>query len=153
MAAEAMKAGMEVLRPKLLEKKEKGEEPTLGKVIIGTVEGDIHNLGKNIVIAMLEGAGFEVYDLGEDVPTEKFIEKAIEVKPDIVASSALLTPTMIKQKEIEEALKKAGIREKVKTLIGGAPVSEDWRKEIGADGYAEDAIKAVIVAKKLLGKE
>ncbi|MEM3562855.1 MAG: corrinoid protein [Candidatus Jordarchaeaceae archaeon] len=123
-----------------------------GNVVIGTVEGDIHDLGKTLVIAMLNSAGFRVYDLGVDVPASKYVEKAKEVRADIVASSALLTTTKDRMKDIEEELVRAGIRDKVKTLIGGATVSAEYAREIGADGYAKDAFEAVAVAKSLVNK-
>ncbi|MEM2984480.1 MAG: corrinoid protein [Candidatus Jordarchaeaceae archaeon] len=123
-----------------------------GSVVIGTVEGDIHDLGKTLVIAMLSSAGFRVYDLGVDVPASKYVEKAKEVRADIVASSALLTTTKDRMKDIEEELVRAGIRDKVKTLIGGATVSAEYAREIGADGYAKDAFEAVAVAKSLVNK-
>ncbi|MEX2725043.1 MAG: B12-binding domain-containing protein [Candidatus Freyarchaeota archaeon] len=123
-----------------------------GNVVIGTVEGDIHDLGKTLVIAMLNSAGFRVYDLGVDVPASRYVEKAKEVRADIVASSALLTTTKDRMKDIEEELVRAGIRDKVKTLIGGATVSAEYAREIGADGYAKDAFEAVAVAKSLVNK-
>jgi len=118
--------------------------------VIGTVEGDIHDIGKDIVVAMLSGSGFEVSDLGVDVSVNRFIEKAKEVDADIIASSALIGPTMVGQKKIENALKDAGLKTKFKTLIGGAPVTKDWQEEIGADGYAENAVAAVKIAKRLI---
>lgn len=123
----------------------------LGKVVLGTVEGDIHDLGKTIVFAMLSGAGFKVYDIGIDVPASKFVEKAIEVKADIVAASALLTTTVPRLKDIEDALVKAGIRKKVKTMVGGAAVTERYVKYIGADGYGKDGYEAVKIAKSFMG--
>ncbi len=149
MAAEAMKAASEVLRPEIVKRGEVVKR--LGKVIIGTVAGDIHDIGKSLVALMLEASGFEVIDLGVDVPTETFVEKVRELKPDILGLSALLTTTMLEQKKVIEALKREGLRDKVKVIVGGAPVTEEWAKSIGADGYAEDAIRAVRLVKKLLG--
>jgi corrinoid protein of di/trimethylamine methyltransferase len=148
MAAEAMKQALTVLMPAL--SKSTKERKTLGKVVIGTVEGDIHDIGKSIVSTMLMAAGFEVIDLGVDVPVKKFIEKVKEVKPEIVGMSALMTSTMVKMVDVVKALKQEGLREKVKIIIGGAPTSKDWAEEIGADGYAADALEAVEVAKKLI---
>ncbi len=130
-----------------------GRRETLGRVVIGTVAGDIHEIGKNIVASMLTAAGFEVIDLGTDVPVEKFVEAVKKYKPDILGLSALLTTTMHVQKEIIEALKKADLREKVKVIVGGSPVTKNWSEEIGADGYAENAVEAVKLAKKLVGAE
>lgn len=147
-AGETFKEVLDILRPLLLKSGEKIKR--LGKVVIGTVRGDLHDIGKNIVATMLESAGFEVYDLGADVPPEEFVKKAKEVNADIVAMSALLTTTMIEMKNVIEELKKAGIRDKVKVIIGGAPVTEEFAREIGADAYAEDAVKAVEVCKRLI---
>ncbi|MEM1533277.1 MAG: corrinoid protein [Desulfurococcaceae archaeon] len=151
MSAEAMKAASEVLKPEIIKRGKVVKK--LGKVVIGTVAGDIHDIGKNIVATMLEASGFEVVDLGVDVPTETFIEKVRELKPDVLGLSALLTTTMLEQKNVIEALKREGLRNKVKVIVGGAPVTEEWAKSIGADGYAEDAIRAVRLVKKLLGLE
>jgi corrinoid protein of di/trimethylamine methyltransferase len=145
----ARRATTEVLEPLL--KKSSGERKTLGKVVIGTVAGDIHDIGKNIVAMLLFTAGFEVYDLGKDVSTEEFVKKTKELNPDLVAMSALLTTTLPAQREVVQALNKSGLRDKVKILVGGAPTTSEWAKEIGADGYGADAIDAVKVAKKLLG--
>ena len=144
----ARRATIEVLEP--LIKKTSGKRETLGRVLIGTVAGDIHDIGKNIVSMMLFTAGFEVYDIGKDIPTDEFVKKTQELNADIVALSALLTTTLPAQREVIEALKKAGLREKVKVLVGGAPATAKWAEEVGADGYGEDAIEAVKVAKKLL---
>jgi corrinoid protein of di/trimethylamine methyltransferase len=149
MAAETMKKALEVLEPEL--KKEKKERKALGKVLLGTVAGDIHSIGKTIVASMLTANGFEVYDIGEDVPAEKFVEKIKELKPDIVGLSALLTTTLPEQRIVIEALKRERLRDKVKVIIGGAPASREWAEEIGADGYGADATEAVEVVKKLLG--
>lgn len=126
---------------------------TKGKVLIGTVKGDLHDIGKNLVSMMLEGAGFTIVDLGVDVPPEKFVEKTKEIKPDIVALSALLSTTMPAMPRTIEALQKAGLREAVKIIIGGAPVTEKYSIEIKADAYGSDAGAAVIKAKTLLGTE
>lgn len=148
ISARAMYSAMEVLKPYV--KHEAVEEA--GRVVIGTVYGDLHDIGKSLVRMMLEGAGFEVYDLGVDVSKEAFIEKAREVKADIIAMSALITTTMTYMREVIEALKQAGLRDKVKVLVGGAPLTEDYAKEIGADGYASDAVEAVKKAKELLAE-
>lgn len=137
------------LKPEMMKRGETTKK--LGKVVIGTVRGDLHDIGKNIVAIMLESAGFEVYDLGVDVPPEEFVKKAKEVNANIVAMSALLTTTMMEMKNVIDALKSAGIRDKVKVIVGGAPITEEFAKEIGADAYAEDAVKAVKVCKQLLG--
>ncbi|MEM1545343.1 MAG: corrinoid protein [Candidatus Methanomethylicia archaeon] len=139
----------EVLEPEL--KKIGGERKSLGKVVIGTVHGDIHDIGKNIVASMLFAAGFEVYDLGKDVPVEEFVGKAREVNADIIAMSALLSTTLPVQREVIERLSREGLKEKIKVMVGGAPVTKEWAEEIGADGYGEDAIEAVRVAKTLSG--
>jgi methylmalonyl-CoA mutase cobalamin-binding domain/chain len=123
----------------------------LGKVVLGTVKGDIHEIGKNLVATMLSASGFEVYDLGVDVPFEKFAQKARDVNADIVGVSALLTTTMVGQKTVIEALDDLGLRPKVKVMVGGAPVTKSWAEEIGADGFSEDAMGAVTLAKKLMG--
>jgi trimethylamine corrinoid protein len=150
MAGEAMKAAVAVLEPELAKR---GTERTmLGKVILCTVEGDIHEIGKTLVGTMLSSAGFKVFDMGVDVPVMKVVEKAREVNADIVAMSALLTTTMVHQKDVIEALEDIGIRSKVKVMVGGAPVTKEWVKQIGADGYSEDAIGAIKVAKQLLGQ-
>jgi len=145
----AKRATIEVLEP--LIKKGGEKKKMLGKVLIGTVAGDIHDIGKNIVSMMLFTAGFEVYDIGKDVPTEDFVQKTKEYNADIVALSALLTTTLPIQREVIDALKEANLRQKVKILVGGAPVSEKWAKESGADGYGKDAIDAVRAAKELMG--
>lgn len=150
MAGEAMKRGMAILLPKIREAKT--ERKTLGKVVVGTVSGDIHSIGKDIVATLLEAEGFEVINLGEDVPTKKFIEKVKEHNPDILGLSSLLTATMPMQKEVIEALKEAGLRQKVKVIIGGAPTTKEWAEEIGANGWAGDAISAVNLTKKLVSE-
>ncbi|MCL4298353.1 MAG: corrinoid protein [Anaerolineae bacterium] len=148
-AAEAMKAAVAVLEPEMARRG--SSRNILGKVVIGTVEGDIHDIGKTLVATMLSASGFEVYDLGVSVPLQKFIDKAGEVGADIVGLSALLTTTMVKQRKVIEDLAKAGLRPKVKVMVGGAPVTRGWADEIGADGYSEDAMGAVAVAKQLVG--
>jgi 5-methyltetrahydrofolate--homocysteine methyltransferase len=145
IAARAMKMAMEVLRPQLVSS---GVEPK-GKVAIGTVRGDLHDIGKNLVAMMLEGAGFEIMDLGVDVKPEQFVE-AVKAGADVVALSALLTTTMPAMKETIEALKTGGVREKACVMIGGAPVTQNYCDEIAADGYAPDAASAVDTAKQLL---
>ncbi len=147
-AANVMEACMELLQPVL--EKSGMKRDVLGKIVFGTVEGDIHDIGKNIVISMLKASGFEVIDLGKDVPTEQFIKIAKEVQPDIIAASSLLTTTMQKQRELVETLKKEGLRNSVKVIVGGAPCSIEWAKEIGADGYGAGANDAVQLAKTLL---
>lgn len=149
LAGEAMKAAIAILEPEIV--RQGGEHRTLGTVVIGTVEGDIHDIGKTLVATMLSVGGFKVYDLGVDVPVPVFVEKAREVNADIVGMSALLTTTMVRQRDVIEALEDAGLRSRVKVMVGGAPVTRSWAEEIGADGYSEDAIGAVAVAKKLLG--
>ena len=150
LAGEAMKAAIAVLEPEIARKG--GQRQTLGTVVIGTVEGDIHDIGKTLVATMLSVGGFRVYDLGVDVPVPTFVEKAREVNADIVGMSALLTTTMVRQRDVIEALEDAGLRSRVKVMVGGAPVTRAWAQEIGADGYSEDAIGAVAVARQLLGK-
>jgi corrinoid protein of di/trimethylamine methyltransferase len=137
-----------VLEPLL---KDKMERKTIGRVVIGTVAGDIHDIGKSLVALMLFTAGFEVIDLGKDVPVEEFVNAVKKHDPDIVGMSALITTTRPMQREVIEALKKHNLRHKVMVMVGGAPVSAKWAEDIGADGYAENAIEAVNVAKKLVG--
>lgn len=146
MAARAMQAAMNILKPKLIET---GVKP-VGKAVIGTVKGDQHNIGKNLVAMMMMGAGLEVIDLGIDVAPQKFVDAVKENDVQIVALSALLTTTMPQQAQVIEELKKAGLREKVKVMIGGAPVSENYAKEIGADAYTPDAGSAALKAKELI---
>lgn len=147
IAARAMKAGMGILRPILAEKNIKG----VGTVVLGTVRGDLHDIGKNLVAMMLEGAGFEIIDLGVDVSPEKFIETAKEKKADLVGLSALLTTTMPSMEDVVKAVGDFGLKDKVKVMIGGAPITQSYADEIGADGYAPDAASAVDEAKQLLG--
>jgi len=146
ISARAMKGALELVRPILTAR---GDEP-LGRVAIGTVKGDLHDIGKNLVASLLEGGGFEVIDLGVNVPPEKFIATITEKQANIVAMSALLTTTMPAMKTIIEGLKQAGVRDKVKVLIGGAPITQQYADEIGADGYSENAVGAVALAKKAL---
>lgn len=147
-SAEAMKAAMTVFMPILSKEK---EDRFLGRVVIGTIEGDIHDIGKTLVASMLAAEGFEVYDLGADVPVDTLIEKALEVDAHLICISALLTTTMVGQKRLINQLEERNIRDRFKVLLGGAPVSKKWVEEIGADGTAENAISAVKLAKKLLG--
>ena len=148
VSARAMSFGVEALKPAW-----KGKEVRpLGTVVIGSVKGDVHDIGKNLVVIMMEGAGFKVIDLGINIPVEKFIEAIKEQKPDIIGMSALLTTTMGEFKKNIEALKRAGLRDEVKVMVGGAPVSEKYALDSGADAYGGDAIDAVEKAKKLVGK-
>ncbi|HEY4691457.1 MAG TPA: corrinoid protein [Anaerolineae bacterium] len=149
LAAEAMQKALAVLEPEMARRGT--QRQVLGKVVIGTVKGDIHEIGKNLVATMLSAGGFQVYDLGVDVPYATFAEKAREVGADIVGVSALLTTTMTGQRSVIEALDEMGLRPRVKVLVGGAPVTRGWATEIGADGYSEDAMGAVALAKKLVG--
>jgi 5-methyltetrahydrofolate--homocysteine methyltransferase len=146
-SAKTMQESMKLLKPLLQE----GDISAKGKILIGTVKGDLHDIGKNLVSMMMEGAGFAITDLGVDVPPEKFVQKAQEVEPDIVAMSALLSTTMPSMPLTIEALQKAGLRDKVKVMIGGAPVTDNYAREIRADSYASDAGSAVARAKSLLG--
>ncbi len=150
-SAEAMKAAMAVLEPELDRKKI--EARTGGKVVIGTVEGDIHDIGKNLVASMLQAGGFEVFDLGADVKLERFIEKAEAVGAQIICLSALLTTTMTNQKRLIGLLRDRGLRDKYKVLVGGAPASRKWADEIGADGYAENAVAAVKLVRTIAGRD
>jgi 5-methyltetrahydrofolate--homocysteine methyltransferase len=148
LSGRAMKAALEILRPLLAAS---GTQPT-GRVVLGTVKGDLHDIGKNLVGSMLEGAGFEVHDLGIDVAPERFVEAVAQYRPDIVAFSALLTVTMPEMKKGIEALVQAGVRDRVRVLIGGAPVTRDFAEEIGADAYGDNASSAVTVARSLMAK-
>jgi corrinoid protein of di/trimethylamine methyltransferase len=148
MAAEAMKAAIAVLEPELA--RQGTARDVLGKVVIGTVDGDIHDIGKTLVATMLAANGFQVFDLGVSVRTEKFAAQAREVGADIVGLSALLTTTMDRQREVIEALDDLGLRPRVKVMVGGAPVTGEWAARIGADGYSEDAIGAVALARELM---
>jgi len=149
IAARAMKAGMEIIKPILIQEDVKSK----GTVVLGTAKGDLHDIGKNLVGMMLEGAGFEVIDMGVDVAPEKFIQTAKEKKAHLIGVSALLTTTMVGMKDVIKALKEAGLDGKVKVMIGGAPLTQSYADEIEADGYAPDAASAVDEAKKLLGVE
>ena len=146
LASQAMYGGLELLQPRLI----KGGIKAVGKVVIGTAKGDLHDIGKNLVAMMLRGGGFEVIDLGIDISPEKFLVATQEHKPDIVGISALLTTTMIGMADVITALKRADLRGRVKVMIGGAPVTQEFADEIGAEGYASDAASAVDKARELL---
>ena len=146
ISAETMKGAVTILKPLLVEAGVKAR----GKVVIGTVEGDLHDIGKDLVAMMLEGAGFEVVNLGVEVIAEEFLKAAKEHEADIIGMSALLTTTMIHMPEVIEALQQAGLRDKIKVMIGGAPVTQGYADKIGADGYAPDAASATKLAKSLL---
>jgi 5-methyltetrahydrofolate--homocysteine methyltransferase len=146
VAAKAMNIGLEIIKPLLAEANVKSQ----GKVVLGTVKGDLHDIGKNMVAMLLQGAGFEVIDCGTDVPKEKFLDAVKNEQPDIIGLSALLTTTMLYMKEVIELLKSEGLRQKVKVIIGGAPITESYAETIGADGYAPDAASAVDLTKGLL---
>jgi corrinoid protein of di/trimethylamine methyltransferase len=150
IAARCMQTAMEILQPELLRRQE--AVARIGTVVIGTVKGDIHEIGKNLVATMLSAAGFQVFDLGVNVPREQFVGKVKETGADILGLSALLTTTMTEQREVIAALESAGLRDRVKVIIGGAPVNQRWAESIGADGYAEDAVGAVALARRLLGR-
>ena len=139
MAGETMKEGMAILEPHL----KAGEIETAGKVVIGTVRGDLHDIGKNVVVTLLKAANFEVIDLGVDVSPEQFVEAVKKHNPDIVAMSALLTTTMIEMENVIESLKKSGLRDKVKIIIGGAPITPEYAEKIGADAAARDAVEGI----------
>ena len=149
MSAESLRGAMEVLKPIL----SKSDLSRGGKVVIGTVAGDIHNIGKEIVCMMLEGAGFEVFDLGVDVPSERFVEKAKEANADIVGMSAFLSTTGLHYAEVIDGLREAGLRERVKVIIGGAAASQKYSDTIGADGYGANASAAVKLARSLVKKK
>ena len=149
IAARAMQQSLVILKPLLVE----ADIQTVGKVVIGTVAGDLHDIGKNLVAMMLEGAGFEIVDLGTDVAPEKFVAAVQEHEPDLVGMSALLTTTMASIGKTLEALTEVGVREKVKVMIGGAPITQDFADKIGADGFAPDAGSASRMAKAMLGVE
>ena len=150
IAVEAMKQAMAILEPAIAEDK-KIARKSVGKVMLGSIEGDIHDIGKSIVGAMLTVSGFTVVDLGVDVAVEKFIAETKNVKPDVIGMSALMTTTMLRMKDVIDALEKEGLRKEVKVIIGGAPTSLEWAEEIGADGHGGDAMEAVEVTKKLAG--
>jgi len=147
-AAQAMEAGAEVLNREIVRRG--ATRKKVGKFLIGTVEGDIHSIGKNIVATMLSTAGFEVIDLGADVPTQTFVDNVRKHRPDILGLSALMTTTMTKQREVIEALREAGLRDGLKIIVGGAPVTEDWVREIGADACGLDALNAVEASLRLM---
>jgi 5-methyltetrahydrofolate--homocysteine methyltransferase len=146
IAARAMHAGMDIVKPLLAE----SDVQSAGKVIVGTVSGDLHDIGKNLVVMMLEGGGFEVVDVGVDVAPAKFVEVIKAEKPDVIGMSALLTTTMPSMKKTIEAISAAGVRDGVKIMIGGAPVTQEYANEIGADGYAPDAASAVDLVRTLI---
>ncbi len=146
LSARAMKGALELLRPLLVKG---GAQPT-GRVVAGTVKGDLHDIGKNLVVAMLEGGGFEVTDIGVNVTPEQFVAAVKQKKPQILALSALLTTTMVAMKDTVEALKQAGVRDQVKVLVGGAPITQRFADEIGADGYGESAAVAASLAKRVM---
>jgi len=150
MAGEAMKAAVATLEPELLKLGEARE--VVGRVVLATVEGDIHEIGKTLVGTMLSASGFEVFDLGVDQSADKIIGKALEVDAHIIGMSALLTTTMVRQREVIEELDKEGLRPRIKVMVGGAPITRDWFQKIKADGYSEDAVGAVKIAKELVGK-
>lgn len=145
LSADAMYAGLNILTPHI-----KSKEKQRGKIVLGVVEGDIHDIGKNIVKAMLTAAGFEVVDLGKDVPTAEFIEKAKSEGAQVIAMSTLMTPTLMSMKAVEEKLRDEGMKDKVKTIIGGSAVSEGWRANIGSDAFGKDAMEAVDKIKALI---
>jgi len=151
MAGEAMKAAVATLDPELRKLGEARE--IMGRVVLATVEGDIHEIGKTLVGTMLSASGFEVFDIGVDSPADKIIGKALEVNADIIGMSALLTTTMVRQREVIDELEKEGLRTRFKVIVGGAPITREWYEKIKADGYSEDAVGAVRLAKQLLGKE
>ncbi len=151
LAAEAMQRSIALLEPEMARRGTRRQ--VLGRVVIGTIQGDIHEIGKNLVATLLSAGGFEVFNLGVDVPPLKFAEKARQVGADIVGVSALLTTTMVRQKEVIEALEELGLRPATRVMVGGAPVTRRWAEQIGADGFSEDALGAVKEAKKLLGIE
>ena len=148
MSGEAMKAAIATLEPELMKRKQ--QRQVLGKVVIGTVQGDIHEIGKTLVATMLTANGFEVHDLGVDVPAQQFVDAVRKVNADVVGLSALLTTTILNQEAVILDLEEAGLRDRVKVIIGGVPASPEWAEEIGADGYAENATEAVEVVTRLV---
>ena len=148
LCSDAMYAGLDVLRPHLPADDTGVEKP---KVVIGVVEGDTHDIGKNLVKIMLDTAGFEMYDLGRDVPLDNFVDKAVEVGASIICMSTLMTTTMIGMKTVIDKLKERGIRDQFKIMVGGSPISQKYADEIGADGYYVNAVEAVKLAKRLMG--
>ncbi len=149
-AADVMKIAIDAVEEELAAAAEKAER--IGTIVFGTVDGDVHDIGKNICVSMLKASGFDVYDLGKEVPAKDFIDKAKEVNADIIASSALLTTTMPVQQEIEDLLSAEGLKDKVKTMVGGAPVTQEWADKIGATAYSGDALSCCNTARKLMGK-
>ena len=150
-AANTVQSAVSVLEPEI--KKRGIKQKTMGKFLIGTVEGDIHDIGKNIVTLMLKANGYEVFDIGVDIPAEVFVENVRRIKPDFLGLSSLLTSSMPEQKNVIEALSENGLRDTIKVIIGGAAVNEKWASEIGADGYAEDAVDAIKVTRALISRE
>jgi corrinoid protein of di/trimethylamine methyltransferase len=150
-SGQIMKEVTSILRPEM--KKKGNQKESLGRVVIGTVPGDVHDIGKDIVATMLFIQGFEVYNLGKDVPISRFVKKAKKVRADIIAASALLSTTMPCQRDIVNAFVADGSRERIKILVGGAPITPEWAKEIGADGFGENAVEAVRVATELMGEQ
>ena len=148
LAARAMQAGMEVLRPHLA----RDGAPSAGRVVLGTVQGDLHDIGKNLVGILLRGAGFEVVDLGTDVPAARFVDAAVEARADVVGLSALLTTTMPRMAEVVSLVRERGLAGRLKVVVGGAPVTRDFAEEIGADGWGFDAESAVRRVKELVGR-
>ena len=149
MSGEAMKAAIAVLEPELVKRRQ--QRQVLGKVVVGTVQGDIHEIGKTLVATMLAANGFKVHDLGVDVSARQFVDAVREVNPDVVGLSALLTTTILNQEVVILELEEAGLRDRVKVIIGGVPASPEWAEEIGADAYADNATEAVEVVKRLVG--
>ncbi len=149
MSGEAMKAAIAALEPELMKRKQ--QRQVLGRVVIGTVQGDIHEIGKTLVATMLAASGFEVHDLGVDVSPQRFVDMVRQVDANVVGLSALLTTTLLNQETVILTLKEAGLRDKVKVIVGGVPASPEWAEEIGADGYAENATEAVEVVKRMVG--
>ncbi len=147
LSAKAMQDATDIVNAAIPE----GDRQVQGRFLIGTVEGDVHDIGKTIVVSLLKASGFEVKDLGRDVSTERFIKEADDFKADIIGTSSLLTTTMPAQKKLEDELKKAGLKERYKTMVGGAPVTQRWANRIGADAFAENAISCVRLAKELIG--
>ena len=148
LCSDAMYSGIDILKPHLPVEENKGEKP---KIVIGVVEGDTHDIGKNLVKIMLDTAGFEMYDLGRDVPLDNFVDKAIEVGASLICMSTLMTTTMDGMRIVIEKLKEKGIRDNVKVMVGGSPISQKYANEIGADGYSANAVGAVKLAKRLAG--
>ncbi len=148
LSAEVFSLAMKIIKPAILSKGEEVEN--LGTVLIGTVAGDVHDLGKSLVATLLTAAGFEVFDLGIDVSSEVFVKKVRELNPDVLALSALMSTTMLEQREVIRSLRKQGLRDKVRVIVGGAPVTNDWSTQIGADGYAPNAHEAVELVKRIL---